>query len=177
MRGAGGTVATIVTAVIRRGESVLLVRQNDPGAADAWVLPGGMVEAGEHLQDALRREIREETGLAIADPATLAWVSQTVITVAGSSRNSTAFAFVVPDPGGEPQADDPDKHVLEARFVPLAEAIGRLGQLRYQILRDPAISFLTGSAPPAAVWIWEQVDGRPHSLVTTVPPLGLSADG
>src|SRR5439155_4973129 len=43
------------------GGRILLVRESD----DRWWLPGGGVEHGEHPFDALRREVREETGLEV----------------------------------------------------------------------------------------------------------------
>jgi mutator protein MutT len=47
-----------------RGE-VLLIRRARGPRADEWSIPGGKVEAGEKLHEALRREVREETGLEI----------------------------------------------------------------------------------------------------------------
>ena len=47
-----------------RGE-VLLIKRAHPPRQDEWSIPGGKVEAGEKLQDAIKREVREETGLEI----------------------------------------------------------------------------------------------------------------
>ncbi|MEW1793507.1 NUDIX hydrolase [Streptomyces niveus] len=49
----------------------LLIKRRDNGH---WEPPGGVVEAGETLPDALQREILEETGIKIALPAILTGV-------------------------------------------------------------------------------------------------------
>jgi 8-oxo-dGTP diphosphatase len=44
---------------------VLLIRRGQPPLLGEWSLPGGVLECGETLREAVAREAREETGLAI----------------------------------------------------------------------------------------------------------------
>ena len=50
--------------VVREGR-VLLIRRGKQPLYGRWVVPGGTVELGEPLEQALVREIREETGLEV----------------------------------------------------------------------------------------------------------------
>jgi len=54
-------------AIVERGGRILLARRAAPPHAGLWDLPGGFLEAGEHPEQALRRELREELGAAPAD--------------------------------------------------------------------------------------------------------------
>jgi 8-oxo-dGTP diphosphatase len=51
-----------VSAILRWQGRVLLCRQEKPGK-EYWLLPGGGVDGGESLIEALRRELREELGV------------------------------------------------------------------------------------------------------------------
>ena len=51
--------------VVRDGRALIVKRAHEPRKGE-WSLPGGLLELGESLADAVRREIKEETGLDIA---------------------------------------------------------------------------------------------------------------
>jgi ADP-ribose pyrophosphatase YjhB (NUDIX family) len=54
-----------VGGIVIDGARVLLVRRTQPPLAGRWSLPGGLVETGESLAEAVRRELKEETGLDV----------------------------------------------------------------------------------------------------------------
>lgn len=51
------------SAVLFRGEAVLLIERGNSPYEGLWSLPGGTIEFGETAEDAARREVEEETGL------------------------------------------------------------------------------------------------------------------
>ena len=50
--------------VVRGGKALIIKRAHEPRKGE-WSLPGGLLELGESLQDAVRREIKEETSLDV----------------------------------------------------------------------------------------------------------------
>ncbi len=74
-----------VSAILHRGTQVLLVRHRK-GDRDYWLLPGGGVEGGEQLEEALRRELREECDLEDVQPVGPIALAETIAPLGSSSR-------------------------------------------------------------------------------------------
>jgi ADP-ribose pyrophosphatase YjhB (NUDIX family) len=67
-----------VSAAIVRDGKVLVVRRARQPALNLYTLPGGAVESGETLHEAVKREVREETQLEI-EPVTLAGYREAIV--------------------------------------------------------------------------------------------------
>jgi 8-oxo-dGTP diphosphatase len=70
-------ILAVSAAVIRNGK-VLIVRRARPPANGVYTLPGGGVEVGENLMEAVTREVLEETGLTVA-PVALAGYREAIV--------------------------------------------------------------------------------------------------
>jgi 8-oxo-dGTP diphosphatase len=104
-----------VSAVIVRDGEFLAVRRARPPMQGLFTLPGGCVEAGESLAEAVHREVREETGLTI-EPVALAGYRE-VVTRDDASRVQRHFViltFAARWVAGEPRLNE---ELLEARWM------------------------------------------------------------
>ena len=100
-----------VGAIARRGDELLLVRRGtDPGRG-LWSVPGGRVEPGETLADAVVRELREETGLEGTCGAFVGWVERI-----GVDHHFVILDFEVEVAGNPIAGDDAD----DARWVTIS---------------------------------------------------------
>src|SRR5256885_14584115 len=58
--------------------AIVLVRVGRESVEGSWFTPGGLLERGEKTDDGLRREVREEVNLEIAEPALTRIIHETV---------------------------------------------------------------------------------------------------
>ena len=56
-----------VEAIISKGNSLLFLRRQNSPAKGQWWFPGGRIRKGETLEEALYREVKEETGLEVIE--------------------------------------------------------------------------------------------------------------
>jgi 8-oxo-dGTP diphosphatase len=104
-----------VGAVVVEDGRLLLIRRGQGPAQGEWSVPGGRVEAGELLAEAVVRELAEETGLEGVCGELIGWVERV-----GDGYHFVVLDFAVTllDPEAEPVAGDDAR---EAAWVPLHE--------------------------------------------------------
>jgi len=76
---------------VRDGKVLLVKRAKEP-ALGTWSIPGGAIRLGESLKDAVRRELKEETGLDV-DPVEVVGVVERIFKVGEEVR----FHYVIVD--------------------------------------------------------------------------------
>ncbi len=119
-----------VGAIAVAAERLLLVRRGNGPAAGTWSVPGGRVEPGETLAEAVVRELAEETGIEGVCDRLVGWVERI-----GPSSHYVILDFavtVLSDPDVPPTAGG---DAAEAAWVPLE-------QVTYLTLADGLAEFL-----------------------------------
>ena len=112
-----------VGAVVFRDDDVLLIKRGKPPFLGQWSIPGGGLEIGETIIDAVKREVREETQIEI-DVAGLIDVFEAIPgRDEGASRHMLMIDYWARWRAGEPVAGD---DAADAVFVPLEDAFARL---------------------------------------------------
>ena len=105
-------VPCVGAVVLDEAGRLLLVRRGREPSRGLWSVPGGRVEPGETGPDAVRREVREETGLDVV-------VREPVGTVRipagdGVVYDVTDYGCTLADPAQQPSAGDDADEVLFA---------------------------------------------------------------
>jgi 8-oxo-dGTP diphosphatase len=108
----------MVVGLVERGGEVLVARKRVVEGhflSGQWHVPGGRVEAGESLEDAVKREIREEAGVDVDVVESLGIMNL-------DEPRARVHWFRCAGRAGELRAGD---DVVEVEYVPPAEAVRR----------------------------------------------------
>jgi ADP-ribose pyrophosphatase YjhB (NUDIX family) len=122
--------SVIVSAAIVQQGKLLMVQEGKEHCRGQWSLPGGRVEPGEPLADAIVREVFEETGYDVRITAmtrVLRYISQL-------GFHCVRFNFIAEVAGGTPAVDGTE--ILDARWFAFEE----IAAMPDALLRTPAIA-------------------------------------
>jgi 8-oxo-dGTP diphosphatase len=152
-------VSQVAIGILRRDSEILLVEQMWDAPLPVWALPGGAVEPGEIVTEALVREFREETGLTVEEIGPLAYFSE--VDDGFERHHGLVFAFEIARWSGSIAIDDPDDLVTRAAFMPIAEALKRIESVPWRAVKEPAAAYLREEAGPGTVWMYRRDPSSP----------------
>jgi 8-oxo-dGTP diphosphatase len=110
--------------LIEQDDRLLLVRHVKPGEYDFWVAPGGGVEGDETLEQAARREAREETGLEV-EPLRMVYVEEFM----NPHMRYCKFWYLARPVGGALSVETPEarsEFIVEAAWLSPADMQGKV---------------------------------------------------
>ena len=111
-------IVGIGAVIISEGKIALIKRGNEPSKGK-WTIPGGLVELGETLEQAVIRETKEETGLDVENPRLIDVVSNVDLDEKGKVKyHYVIIDYFVHVKNGTAQASS---DAVELRWVPFNE--------------------------------------------------------
>jgi len=100
-------LARVLVLLFVRMYHILLLKRIKPPEAECWSIPGGAVEFGETIEDAIKREVREELDVEI-DIITLLGVTNHILPM--ENLHWISPNFLVKICTGHPVNAEPHKH-------------------------------------------------------------------
>ena len=82
-----------IGAIILDGDKILLEKRKNLPSKGKWTVPGGLVDLGETLEQAVIREVKEETGLEVDKPRLVDVVNY----ISLSEKGAVVYHFVIID--------------------------------------------------------------------------------
>jgi 8-oxo-dGTP diphosphatase len=103
-----GPIAVVAAVIRNKSGQILLARRPDTHlvAGGLWEFPGGKIEAGESPEEALRREIKEETGIVIKVHGLIDLVSYVYDVSSTSKVHILLMGYFAEFVGGEIRLND-----------------------------------------------------------------------
>lgn len=122
-------VLTVDGVILEKGK-VLLVKRNHPPFVGQWVLLGGHVEYGERVEEAVKREMKEELGIKVEIKSLLGVYSDPK---RDPRQHTVGVAYLLERVEGNFRVD---REATEFKFFPLNKLPARLGFDHREMLSD-----------------------------------------
>ena len=119
--------------VVMKDAHVLVLRRAHAPRRGCLDIPGGFMEARESIEDAARRELREETGLTVGRVESLGFYWDRYYLKGFGWFPTMNFYFIARWRSGEPRAGD---DAADAEWAPLAKLGGRGQNLAWKHIRE-----------------------------------------
>jgi ADP-ribose pyrophosphatase YjhB (NUDIX family) len=143
-----------VTGAVVHNNRVLYVRRNYEPNKGFWTLPGGYAEHTETLDEAVQRELREETGIEVSVSGVIG-----LRTRYGEKGGAVLAVFRCELVSGEPQADDYEISAAEffdAEHIRTLEPVFPLSrELGLRALATAEHGLLERDIPPGTSISWK----------------------
>lgn len=109
-----------VGGIVLKSGKILLVKRQNPPDKDMWSIPGGAVELGETLSEAVQREIKEECGIKVDNGQIIAVIDKIYYAESGILYHYEIVDFEFKDFIGNPH---PGSDALDTRFFTFSEVL------------------------------------------------------
>jgi len=143
-------------AIILRGSKILLARHEKEGRS-YWVLPGGGVDFGETVGEALVREVREEAGFQVR-LGELVMLNDSI--PPDRHRHILNLYFLAEITGGELRVGQDDKRLRDVRFVEI-DSLPEL--ILYPDIRERLYEGIRNGFPRTGIYLgnrWDELAGK-----------------
>jgi len=143
----------VTGAVVHSGKA-LFVRRNYEPSKGTWTLPGGFAERTETLDEAIKRELREEAGIEVEVQGVVG-----VRTRYTEKHGAVLVIFRCVLIAGEPQADDYEISAAEffdAGQIKALEPVFPLSrEIGLRVLENDANGLIEREIPPTSLTTWK----------------------